>query len=1224
STHNYSVPPNWDLVRTSIKNAALTTAAGAPTFTLNTDLPTPGALFATHFYTKLFAISPPLASLFPSLSQQSKALGGMLETIIKKMQNGEIEVIKTAAYQLGRRHALYGVEEEMFGAVGEALVKTLREWSLGGQREVQGAWNEDVPRAWVAPPMSVGLVYEIRRRLAAPRPEPTSSSDSTSPPPIKEAPLHHVHAQIRIIDTVAHVSLQQHYSNPEHNTHIEAVYRFPLLEGVAIHAFEAVIDEKKRIVGKVKEKKEAREVYKEAVEKGKVASLLEQVSPDVYQASVGNIPPNGRVTIKISYICELKHDADTDQIRFVLPTAIAPRYGALPVFPRDSSSAATENKTSSVSDTYFAFADKNYLTVDIACQMGNAISSVESPSHLIKMHLGRDTKEEVASAAFDPSKACVEFTSKDVPLTKDFVLIIKSKDLDKPRCFFEYHPTTQTSSMMLTLVPRFALNDIPSELIFLVDRSGSMEGARINQTRQALQLFLRSIPPKNFFFNIVGFGTSYQTLFPKSVEYNQQNLTVAEKHVEGLDADLGGTEIAKAIEAIFKDRRRDMPTQVFVLTDGEVWDVERVLDLIRQNVGKEEDKTGNEKIGSFVRVFSLGIGDNVSHQLVEGMARVGKGFAQFVVEGERMEKKIMRQLKSALLPPMTNYSIKWVAEDIHGQSRDKDHPPQPTSQMTNSGDSRSSSIPDDKDAPPPGYAEATAGSPPTLPADDSKPEPAISLFSEDPNPIPPPASPVPPLPEFPRDFQEAPYKVPPLYPGSRFVVYCIIKNSLLPRSNNGVPEHVLIQGHTPDGLVELKVPVKLLANPFSMTSSPNNIHPDLDMSSRVLHTLAARKLIQDLEEETSYIHALLKKKPSLLTHPTHTVQSVVKAEIVRLAIEFNLASKFTSFVAVDEDEDSEVKKRVDSDDTKQKEKEQKRRVTPPPMIIQTQMAPAPTGAPPRPPTSTLAVPAPYSLMQPLASHGLDLDEDEVVEKICESYSSSDDHKVYALPPKSGRHKSRPPLFRHSFHFGFGSSSSYSSSSGGAGQWIKKTFGSLGFGAGKKVAKGGTGAGSPPVEPMMAAAISAPMPAAAVVSSATEKETGSHPTGPEFILQALVRLQNWDGSFPLSERFCSFVAPTQTLSAVQAFLSDIFASKSTDGNDVCHWATMAKEEKEEVECIWATCLAVVYCRKKLVELKEEWELVVGKAEGFVRAWGRAGGKISEEVVKGMWEKAEDVV
>jgi len=267
-------------------------------------------------------------------------------------------------------------------------------------------------------------------------------------------PLQHVSVTGLIRDAVAQYTVVQSFANPLKNAAIEAAYSFPLYEGAAAVGFEAEVDGRK-IVGNAREKAAAKEDYDEAKKAGKVVTLLEQETPDVFQACIGNIPPSKSVSIRITLISDLKQDAEENQVRFIVPTTIAPRYGYREGAPEDSNVDTSASK----------------LVVDMGCEMAMAITSIQSPSHTIAVQLGITSNDQ---NSLNRNRARVSLTT-DALLDSDLVIIVQALGLDEPRARVELHPRDKTHAISLAFAPRFTVNALrSSELIFVVDRSGSM------------------------------------------------------------------------------------------------------------------------------------------------------------------------------------------------------------------------------------------------------------------------------------------------------------------------------------------------------------------------------------------------------------------------------------------------------------------------------------------------------------------------------------------------------------------------------------------------------------------------------------------------------------------------------------------------------------------------------------------------------------------------------
>ncbi|XP_041850358.1 von Willebrand factor A domain-containing protein 5A-like isoform X4 [Melanotaenia boesemani] len=457
-------------------------------------------------------------------------------------------------------------------------------------------------------------------------------------------PLKSIEVELQVRDHVATVVSTLNYENKEDKP-VEAVFVFPLPGDAAVCHFSAKVGQT-HIVAEVKEKQQAREEYDDALSSGQQAFLLEESdqSPDIFSLSVGSLPPGESASIRLEYVTELAVQAD-DGLRFCLPAVLNPRYQ-----PQGSEDVSVQ--VTSVPASLVPYS----LSFSARVSSPRPVSKVESSCSL----------EPLQYLNTDQTQAMVKLAAGH-KFDRDVELLIYYKDAHQPTAVVEAgqasaKPGTLMGDpvVMVSLYPEFPQSVMSSlascgEFVFLLDRSGSMkrsinnskqEETPISSARDTLLLLLKSLS-MGCYFNIYSFGSTFEHIFPKSVEYNEKSMKKALKKVEEMQADLGGTEILKPLKHIYKQPCiPKQPRQLFVFTDGEVGNTKEVIDLVKKNAGSH-------------RCFSFGIGEGASSALINGLAKEGGGHAQFITGTDRMQPKVMQSLRFALQPAVEDISVTW-------------------------------------------------------------------------------------------------------------------------------------------------------------------------------------------------------------------------------------------------------------------------------------------------------------------------------------------------------------------------------------------------------------------------------------------------------------------------------------------------------------------------------------------------------------------------------------
>ena len=451
---------------------------------------------------------------------------------------------------------------------------------------------------------------------------------------------------ITINEGFATTEMIQCYKNISNNP-IELSLDIPLLPEIQLNKFIAIMDDKKYI-SKILPKEKAKEKYNDAIAEGNTGIISKyNENSNSYKIQIGNLLPKKIIKLK-TYFSQYLTSKDMGFCYTIMedfPYFIVNKYSSI---KRKKLKAKIELNT---------FSKILRLTT-------RELNSTESYSrefndNFTKCNITYENKEINNQYRYQ----------YNIP----FSIIFRTENSYELNLFSQYNPKKDETSYILSylysknnssnkiinndnfpderknisyidLIHKKEINSNPGLFIFLIDQSGSMRGKPIELVSESLLIFLQSLP-KNSYYQLIGFGSTFEKYNSTPVFYNRENVNETFNLIKKISANKGGTNISKPLIDIFKNSYDDykdihLPRNIFLLTDGEVDDKQKTLDLISQHNNK-------------FRIHALGIGNDFDKQLIENSGRLGKGSYNFVKDINNINDVVIKTLNNCMI----NYGI---------------------------------------------------------------------------------------------------------------------------------------------------------------------------------------------------------------------------------------------------------------------------------------------------------------------------------------------------------------------------------------------------------------------------------------------------------------------------------------------------------------------------------------------------------------------------------------
>jgi Ca-activated chloride channel homolog len=396
--------------------------------------------------------------------------------------------------------------------------------------------------------------------------------------------------RIRIDHQYAQTVLEQEFENVS-GERLEGRYLLRTA-GATVEGF-AYWNGEKKIVGEVFEKQSARALYGKVVGKGRDPGLLEQAGEGTFAFNVFPIEPHERKRIEIRFGQRLPRSGSRLEYRLTL-------------------AGGESDVTAEIADDH-------------------PLARVDSPSHALQVDRP------------DPRRALVRSRSQPAG-SRDLVLEVElDADPWQPAAVVHRDPGQDPYLLVQMAAPaRLMQGEVSAKDVTLViDRSGSMAGAPLEQACAAAELVVRRLR-RGDRVNVIAFDHGVDRLFQKPEPVEGAG-DAALQFIRRLRAG-GGTNIALALRTALQAQHQGAaPHLVLFLTDGQS-DSASALAVAAADPGD-------------ARVFTLGLGPGVEKPLLSRLSAMKRGRFTYIESPEAIEQRVGRLFEQIESPALLGISL---------------------------------------------------------------------------------------------------------------------------------------------------------------------------------------------------------------------------------------------------------------------------------------------------------------------------------------------------------------------------------------------------------------------------------------------------------------------------------------------------------------------------------------------------------------------------------------